>query len=95
MINLSIIGMNIKIVKLNKNIIDRISPVLLEFLQKNNCLDKFVKNIEAMGYSEIMTFYSIAGTIVFRDTPEGPSYWRKLQIDFDDYIMQKLREKHG
>ena len=84
-----------KIVKLNKSIIDRISPVLLEFLQKNNCLDKFVKNIEAMGYSEIIKFYSIVGTIVFKDTPEGSSYWRKLQIDFDDYIMQKLREKYG
>ena len=84
-----------KIVKLNKSIINRISPILLEFLQKNNCLDKFVKNIEAMGYSERMRFYSIAGTIVFRDTPEGPYYWRKIQIDFDNYIIQKLKEKHG
>ena len=84
-----------KIVKLNKSIIDRISPILLEFLQKNNCLDKFVKNIEAMGYSERMKFYSIADTIVFMDAPEGYSYWRKLQIDFDDYIIQKFKEKHG
>ena len=84
-----------KIVKLNKSIVNRISPILLEFLQKNNCLDKFVKNIEAMDYSERMKFYSIAGTIVFRDTPEGPSYWRKIQIDFDNYIIQKLKEKHG
>ena len=84
-----------KIVKLNESIISRISPVLLEFLQKNNCLDKFVKNVEAMGYSKIMKFYSIAGTIDFRDTPEGTSYWRKLQIDFDNYIIQKLKEKHG
>ena len=84
-----------KIVKLNKSIVNRISPILLEFLQKNNCLDKFVKNIDAMGYSERMEFYSIAGTIVFRDTPEGPSYWRKIQIDFDNYIIQKLKEKHG
>ena len=84
-----------KIVKLNKSIVNRISPILLEFLQKNNCLDKFVKNIDAMGYSERMKFYHIAGTIVFRDTPEGTSYWRKLQIDFDNYIIQKLREKHG
>lgn len=84
-----------KIVKLNESIISRISPVLLEFLQKNNCLDKFVKNVEAMGYSKIMGFYSIAGTIVFKNTPEGTSYWRKLQIDFDNYIIQKLKEKHG
>ena len=84
-----------KIVKLNKSIVNRISPILLEFLQKNNCLDKFVKNIDAMGYSERMEFYSIAGTIVFRDTPEGPSYWKKIQIDFDNYIIQKLKEKHG
>ena len=48
-----------------------------------------------MGYSERMKFYSIAGTIVFRDTPEGPSYWKKIQIDFDNYIIQKLKEKHG
>ena len=87
--------MNMKIVKLNESIISRISPLLLEFLQKNNCLDKFVKNIEAMGYSKIMKFYSIAGTIVFKNTPEGTSYWRKLQIDFDNYIIQKLKEKHG
>ena len=84
-----------KIVKLNNSIVNRISPILLEFLQKNNCLDKFVKNIEAMRYSEIMEFYSIAGTIVFKNTPEGPSYWRKLQIDFDNYMIQKLKEKHG
>lgn len=84
-----------KIVKLNKSIVNRISPILLEFLQKNNCLDKFVKNIEAMGYSKRMKFYSIAGTIVFRDTSEEPSYWRKIQIDFDNYIIQKLREKYG
>lgn len=84
-----------KIVKLNESIISRISPVLLEFLQKNNCLDEFVKNIDVMGYSKIMKFYSIAGTIIFRDTPEGYSYWRKLQIDFDDYIIQKFKEKHG
>ena len=84
-----------KIVKLNESIISRISPVLLEFLQRNNCLDKFVKNIEAMGYSKIIKFYSIAGTIVFKRTPEGSSYWRKLQIDFDDYRIQKFKEKHG
>ena len=84
-----------KIVKLNESIISRISPVLLEFLQENNCLDKFVKNIEAIGYSERMKFYSIVGTIVFKNTPEGTSYWRKLQIDFDNYIIQKLKEKHG
>ena len=83
-----------KIVKLNKSIVNRISPILLEFLQKNNCLDKFVKNIEAMGYSEIIKIYSIAGTIVFKNTPEGPYYWRKIQIDFDNYIIQKLKEKH-
>ena len=84
-----------KIVKLNKSIVNRISPILLEFLQENNCLDKFVKNIDAMGYNKIIKFYSIAGTIIFRDTPEGTSYWRKLQIDFDNYIIQKLKEKHG
>ena len=84
-----------KIVKLNKSIVNRISPILLEFLQENNCLDKFVKNIDAMGYNKIIKFYSIAGTIVFKNTPEGPSYWRKIQIDFDNYIIQKLKEKHG
>ena len=85
-----------KIVKLNKSIVNRISPILLEFLQKNNCLDKFVKNIEAIEWNKISKFHSIpAAFIFFKDTTEEYSYWKKLQIDFDNYIIQKFKEKHG
>lgn len=78
-----------KIVKLDQNIVNRIDPVLLEFLRKNNCLSKFVNNVRALRADKKVKFCSIIGSFVFRETPEGLACWKGLQIKFNDYRIQK------